>query len=145
MKYYKISRAGGSSPVGQEGMPREFYLDIYTKIGDELRVEGVEVESINYGFWKGKFCEVTITTKLFEDWVSLKKAILGKFGEGKAVEFCPTITFGGGEEPEFYIWLGKITEMELLYYENPSTRELWMGSTELREKAFKEDEQERRG
>jgi hypothetical protein len=144
MKYYKTSRAGGSSPVGQGGLPREFFLEIYSKIGDELRVEGVEVESIKYGFWKGKFCEVTITTKGFGDWVSLKKAIVGKFGEGKELKFCPTIDFVGIEENEYYIWLGKITEMELLYNENPPTRQLWMGSAELREKAFKEDEQKRR-
>ena len=100
---------------------REIYLDIYLKIGDKLRIEGAEVKRIEYGFWKGKFCEVTITTKGFENWASLQKAILGKFGEGKAWEIPFSLAFGlggFGEEgwkTEWHIWLGKITEMDLLY------------------------------
>lgn len=115
--------------MDQGGSTREIYLDIYSKIGDELRVEGVKVERIEYGFCKGKFCEVTITTTDFEDWVSLKKAISVKFGEGKVTKspYCPTFGFEGGSEFEWRIWLGKITEMELLYNENLKIRELWRG------------------
>jgi len=146
MKYYKTSKAGGSFPLDQEGSIREIYLDTYLKIGDELRVEGAKVEIIKYGFWKGKFCEVTITTKGFKNWVSLKKAVLGKFGEGKVARFPYYPGFeGGGEEVEWHIWLGKITEMELLYNENSQITELWMESTVFREKAFKKVEQEQRG
>jgi hypothetical protein len=152
MEYYKTSTAGGSYPVDQLDLFKEIYLDIYLKAGDQLRIEGAEVERIEYGFWKGKFCEVTIATKGFKNWASLKKAILGKFGEGEAGKFpsCVALGFGGFREEgfgeiEWHIWLGKIAEMVLQYNECSQNGELWMGSTILREQAFKEVEQERRG
>ena len=142
MKYSKTSKAGGSFPVGTDSSL--FYLDIYSKIGDELKVEGVKVERIEYGFWKGKFCEVTITLTSNTNWLSLKKTIFSRFGKGKVGKiptFCSTFGLG---ELEWHVWLGKITEMDLFYNEIPEIRELWMGSTELREKALKEFEQEQR-
>ncbi len=149
MEYYKTSRTGGS--YSEDQADSEIYLDIYMKVGDILRVDGVEVERIEYGFWRGKFCEVTMTAKGFKNWASLKEAILGKFGEGKTAKFFkPASGFGGaGEEGfgqmEWHIWLGKITEIELLYDESSQIGKLWMGSTVLREQAFKEAEQEQRG
>ncbi len=149
MEYYKTSTTGGSYSEEQWGS--EIHLDIYWKVGDELRIEGVEVERIEYGFWRRKFCEVTMTAKGFKNWASLKEAILGKFGEGKAAKFFkPASGFGGaGEEGfgqmEWHIWLGKITEIELLYDESSQIGKLWMGSTVLREQAFKEAEKEQRG
>lgn len=148
MEYYKTSRTGGS--YSEDQMDSEIYLDIYWKGEDILKVEGVEVERIEYGFWRGKLCEVTITTKGFKNWASLKEAILGKFGEGKVGQFStPALGFGtvrkeGFGNIEWHIWLGKITEMELQYYEHSQVVKLWMGSTVLREQAFKEAEQERK-
>ncbi len=46
---------------------------------------------------------------------------------------------------EWHIWLGRITEMELLYDESSQIGKLWMGSAVLREQAFKEAQQEQRG
>lgn len=149
MEYYKTSTTGGSYSEDQWGS--EIYLDMYWKEGDILKIEGVEVERIEYGFWRGKFCEVTITAKGFKNWASLKEAILDKFGEGKTAKFFnPVLGFGGAgergfEEMEWHIWLGKITEIELLYDESSQIGKLWMGSTVLREQAFKEAEQEQRG
>jgi len=149
MEYHKTSRTGGSYSKDQMGS--EIYLDTYLKVGDILTIEGVEVERIEYGFWRGKLCEVTITAKGFENWASLKEAILRKFGEGKAAKFfIPALGFGGaGEEGfgqmEWHIWLGGITEMELQYDGNSQVGKLWMGSTVLREHAFKEAQQEQRG
>jgi len=149
MEYYKTSRTGGS--YSEDQVDLEIYLDIYFKVDDLFRIEGVEVERIEYGFWRGKFCEVTITAKGFKNWTSLKEAILGKHGEGKVAKvFIPALGFGGaGEEGfgqmEWHIWLGGITEMELQYDENSQVGKLWMGSTVLREHAFKEAQQEQRG
>jgi len=151
MKYYKTSTPGWSYPGDQWDSMREIYLDIYLKIGDKLRIEGAEVNRIQYGFWKGKFCQVTITTIGFKNWASLQKAILGKFGEGKAAKFpfSPASLEGFGEEglgeAEWRIWLGKTTEMELLYIESSQIGELGMCSTVLREQAFKDVEQKQRG
>jgi len=149
MEYYKTSRTEGSYSEDQVGL--EIYLDIYWKADDTLRIEGVEVESIEYGFWRGKLCEVTIAVKGFKSWTSLKEEILGKFGKGKTAKFFnPALGFGGVgeggfEEIEFHIWLGKITEIDLQYDKNSQVGKLWMGSTVLRERAFKEAEQGQRG
>jgi hypothetical protein len=147
MKYYKTSTAGGSYPVDQSDSIREIHLNIYLKMGDKLRIEGTKVKRIEYGFWNEKFFEVTITTEGFRNWVSLQKAISGKYGEGKAVKFHSyrALGFEGFEETEWHIWLGKITEMELLYDGSSQIGELWMGSTVLREQAFKEAAQKQRG
>jgi hypothetical protein len=142
MEYYKTSTAGGSYPVDQWDSAREVYLDIYFRFWDNLIIEGTEVRRIDYGFWKGRFCEVTITTKGFENWTSLKKGILERFGEGKEVKIPPYGLFGfeGLGETEWHIWLGEITEMELVYDGSSQIAELWMGSTVLREQAFKKAE-----
>ena len=144
MEFCKTATAGGSYPVGQWDSAREVYLDLYLRIGDKLRIEGTEVKRIDYGFWKGKFCEVTITTEGFENWASLKKRILGRFGEGKVVK-VPSyglLGFEGLGETQWHVWLGKITEMELLYDGPSQIGELWMGSTVLREQLFKEEQKQ---
>ncbi len=147
MEYYRTSTPGGSYPVDQSDSIREIHLDIYLKIRDKLRIEGAKVKRIEYGFWNERFFEVAITTEGFENWVSLRKAISRKFGKGKAVKFPSygALGFEGFGETEWYIWLGKITEMELLYDGSSQIGELWMGSTELREQALKEAAQKQRG
>ena len=133
---------------------RRIYLNIYLKRGDKLRIERAEVERIEYGFWKGKFCEVTITTNGFKNWASLKKDVLSKFGEGKAGKLLDPGLEGleekgfreeGFGEIEWHIWLGKITEMSLLYFGYSEIGKFWMGSTVLREQAFKQVGEEQRG
>jgi len=144
MEFYKSAIPGGSYPVGEWDSAREVYLDIYLRIEDKLRIEGTEVKRIDYGFWKGKLCEVTITTKGFENWASLKKGILRRFGKGKVVRF-PSYGLLGVEglgETQWHVWLGKITEMELLYDGSSQIGELWMGSTVLREQLFKEEQKQ---
>lgn len=141
MKFYRTSEMGGSVPVDlwdfDRGKPiSENYLEIYLRIKDELRIEGTKLERIEYGFWKGKFCEATITTRGSENWASFRRAVFEKFGKGRRSSFrSPFISVEGFD---WYIWVGKIAEMELIYRESSQVGKLWIGSTLLREQIFKE-------
>ena len=148
MKYYRTSEMDGSVPVDlwdfDRGKPiREIHLEIYLRIKDKLKIEETELERIEYGFWKGKFCEATITTRGSENWASFRKTVFEKFGKGRRSSFkSPFVSVEGFE---WYIWVGKIAEMELMYRESSQIGKLWIGSTLLREHIFKEVRQKAKG
>jgi hypothetical protein len=141
MEPYRTSEIGGTLPVDLWDLDRgalieKINLQIYLKMGDELRIGGAELEKIEYGFWRGKFCEATVTTRGPENWVSLREAVFEEFGKGSLSRFNPLS--GGLEEFDWYFWVGKTSEMELIYRSSPRIGKFWMGSTLLREQLFEE-------
>jgi hypothetical protein len=141
MKYYRNSEMGGSFPVDlwdfDRGKPiREIYLKIYLRKTDKLKIGKTELERIEYGFWREKFCEATITIRGSENWASFRGTVFDKFGRGRRSSFkSPFVSVEGFD---WYIWMGKIAEMELMYRESSQVGKLWVGSTLLREQIFKE-------
>ena len=141
MEHYRTSEIGGTLPVDLWDLDRgalieKIDLEIYLKTGDELRIGGAELEKIEYGFWRGKFCEITVTTRGPENWVSLREAVFEEFGKGTLSRFNPPL--GGIEEFDWYFWVGKTAEMELIYRSSSRIGKFWMGSALLREQLFEE-------
>lgn len=52
------------------------------KKGDELKIGGATLESIEYGFWQGKLSDVIIKFKGYANFSALKDATFEKFGSG---------------------------------------------------------------
>ena len=59
-------------------------FDWYVKETDELKISNVELEAINYGFYKDKFCYLLIIIKDKANYEVFKKLLFEKFGEGEA-------------------------------------------------------------
>ena len=57
-------------------------IQLYTRKGDELKIGGAQLESITYGFWKGKFCVVSIDVKGSVNYYGLKDTVFERFGRG---------------------------------------------------------------
>jgi hypothetical protein len=140
MQFFKDADIGGSFPddLVSDGRLMADKIKTYTATGEEPKYGGANARLIRYGFCDGKLCEVTIQTKGSENWGALKEAVFQQYGKVPLVD----TGFNPGsmvlDEPEYYMWMGKVSEMELIY--NPATRagELWIGSTVLREKMFEQ-------
>ena len=98
----------------------------YTKKDDNFRMGDVQLDKKEYGFWKGKFAEVQITTTGPDNFSQLKKFLFEKYGTvDKAVQGV-------------YSWDGSITQMALRYEESTKTSSLTIASTKILNKALHE-------
>ena len=77
----------------------------YSRKNDELKIGAATLESIEYGFWQGKFSCVMIRIKKYTNFLSLKDATFEKFGTG----------FKPNQFMEEYAWFGDKTAMLLDY------------------------------
>ncbi|MFA7328974.1 MAG: hypothetical protein WC081_05675 [Candidatus Ratteibacteria bacterium] len=93
----------------------------YTKKNDDLMIGGAKIESIEYGFWQGKFCSVFIRTKGPTNFTNLREATFEKFGEG----------FQDNKYIKNYGWFPKITKMVLGYDDASERGYLLMLSLEI--------------
>ncbi len=94
-------------------------IKVYIRKNDDLHIGAAKLEGIEYGFWGGKFFNVTILTEGYVNWCGLRDAIFEKFGRGsqdKFVEIC---------------WEGSITYMILEYNEILGAGWLLMFSEEI--------------
>jgi len=140
MKYLKDAEIGGSYPddlVHPDGNPAVDKIQVYERTGDKLRFGGATLRSIRYGFWNGKLCEVTLASNGSENWGALKRVLFPKFGRVPLVNLS-TDPSPMSPEVEYYIWMGKISEMELIYQPTTRVSELWTGSAVLRDRMFRE-------
>jgi hypothetical protein len=141
LKYVKDADIGGSYPVDivdQDSNPLTTKVKVYLRAEDKLTYEGATLRSIKYGFCDGKLCEVVMAINSSDNWRALKEAVFPRFGEVPLVGDAPLAEASLENETEYYMWMGKISEMELIY--NPSRRigELWVGSAQIRERMFDE-------
>jgi len=95
----------------------------YTKKGDNLKIGEAQLDKFEYGFWKGKFSDVQITTTGPENFNHLKEFLFEKYG---------TV-----DKPAqgLYPWNGSVTRIALRYDEPTKTSLLTISSTKL---TFKE-------
>lgn len=91
-------------------------IDVYRKTGEDSRICGVAAKSVEYLFWKGRFCGIIFFEEGYSGYEQLRCAVSKEFGEGKK-----TFT-----DQEYYVWEGKKTLMALEY--NPVGRRIffWM-------------------
>jgi hypothetical protein len=141
MKFVASPEIGGSFPEDawdfeQGALKKDIRVDVYERSADDPRLYGVIVETIRYGFWKGKFCEATVVVRGHDNWRTLKEHVFEQFGKG-ARAALPMGTLGD-EQPDWYYWRGGIAEMELIHLPASQSSKLWMGSTLVRDQAFGE-------
>jgi hypothetical protein len=141
MKFLNSRDIGGTLPENawdyeRGALKKQIKVDMYERPGDELRLYGAKVEAIRYGFWKGKFCELTVIARGQDNWKTLKDGIFGQFGEGITAALPPVKL--GDEQPDWHNWIGEIAEMELIHIPVSQVSKFWIGSTSLRDQAFKE-------
>ena len=79
---------------------------ICSKKDDTLKMDKVDLDSIDYYFWRDKFYRVLITIKGYENFEQLKKVVFKKFGNG--IESQVRDGFG-------YTWVGEETRIDLGY------------------------------
>lgn len=141
-KHKKTCEIGGSLPDDVWDFDRgttieKVNIETYVRPGEVLRIGRATIDSIEYGFWNGKLCEITVTTKGSGNWASLKDAVIEMYGRTRENIFQPGTQSGRSEEYVWYRWSGKMTEMELEYAPADELGHLWMGSTALRNEIFK--------
>ncbi len=94
---------------------------IYKKERDRLKLGYVELEKIEYYFWKDRFSKVVIYVKGPANWKGLQEATFERFGRG----YQPEST------KEDYAWYGNTTRMLLSYDEKEKRGILTMFSREI--------------
>lgn len=80
-------------------------IEFYSTEEDSLAIGKARLESIEYGFWKGRLYVVMMTTKGSSNWNALEEVVFDRFGTG-AQAF---------REIESYIWEGEKVAMALWY------------------------------
>jgi hypothetical protein len=97
----------------------------YTKKGDHLILGEVQLDKIEYVFWRGKFSEVRINASGPQAFDRLKKFLFEKYGTvGK---------FQGA-----YSWDGTVTQVALRYNEPTKTSLLLIALTNIASQEVKE-------
>ena len=109
----------------------------YVRQNENLRYDGAKLTKIAYGFYKGRFFQVVLTTSGKKDYEKLKAALFRKYGRTDVRQ----MGFSGA-----YIWQGPETTMMLSMFqvlgntEDPDTPEtLNIFSTKI-EKESREQE-----
>ena len=97
----------------------------YTKKGDRLTLGEVQLDKIEYVFWREKFAEVRINASGPQTFDRLKKFLFEKYGT--------VDKFQGA-----YSWDGTVTQMALRYNEANKTSLLLIASTNIASQEVKE-------
>jgi hypothetical protein len=57
-------------------------IKLYRKLGDELKIGGADLVSIQYGFWQDKFCGVMISVEGYTNFTAVRDAAFERYGPG---------------------------------------------------------------
>jgi hypothetical protein len=125
----------------------------YTRKGNSLTIGKAKLETIFYSFWMGSFESVWIDFKGDENFETLKKELLERFGKvPESEELMKKTDKEPRKQPstiglagEFYGWWGKKTEMSLSYSKERHKGTLYINSRMVsEERRAYEKEKERR-
>ena len=81
-------------------------IKVYRKAGEELKIGGADIKSIEYGFWNGKLCNVSVHVERYVNWEALKAACSEKFGH----------MYQDNQFVEMYTWPTWITSGGIMQY-----------------------------
>lgn len=95
----------------------------YIRKGDNLQIGGVELESIIYNFYKGRFMGVSIETRGADEWKRLKAMMLDKFG--------PAPNISKKKSAEQYEWRTARSTTHLQFFRSNRLVKLWVVSAEF--------------
>jgi hypothetical protein len=141
MKFVTSRDIGGSFPESvwdfeRGALKKQIKVDIYEKLEDDAPLYGAVVETIRYGFWKGKFCEVTVIVRGLDNLKTFNDGVFDQFGKGTKATL-PSVKLGD-EQPDWHYWMGRVAEMELIHVPMSLLSKFWIGSNLVRDQAFKE-------
>jgi hypothetical protein len=141
MKFIASRDIGGSFPESvwdfeRGALKKQIKLDTYERPGDDKSLYGAVVETIRYGFWNGKFCEVAITVRGKDNLQIFNDRVFEQYGKGTTAAL-PLVNLGD-EQPDWHHWMGRVAEMELIHVPMSQLSKFWIGSTSVRDQAFKE-------
>ena len=96
-------------------------IELYTRKSDTMRLGGAQLDTIEYGFWQGRFSNVIIRSAGFTNWLNLRDATFARFGAG----------YKPSEYSETYWWFGETTVAKLDYHEVPEVGFLYLYSKQI--------------
>jgi mRNA-degrading endonuclease RelE of RelBE toxin-antitoxin system len=90
-------------------------------------------------------CEITLTAKGSKNWDALKEETFRRFGSqgDKRDNIMPDSDLLAIPH-EYYVWQGKVSEMELIYDPSSKVSELFIGSVVARERIFQAARQKKK-
>ena len=94
-------------------------IEFYTRDGDKPSIGIVKLKHILYGFWQGKFCNITIIMQGKTNWLNFREVVFEKFNNG----------YQGNEYT--YVWKGDKSWVLLGYDELSKTGAFYMGSEDI--------------
>jgi len=103
----------------------------YKKTNEELKLGGATLRSVEYSFWREKFCSITVETEGSVNWGGLRDACIEKFGKGLQTN----------EVNNKFIWLGNIAEIRLDYHESSKKGSLNILSKNFKDQMLSADKQ----
>lgn len=72
-------------------------INIYTRKDDDLKIGEATLERIQYGFWQGKFSDVTIFVDGYNNWSAVHEALCSRFGSSG---------YKNNRYIDYYVWYG---------------------------------------
>jgi hypothetical protein len=101
--------------------PSDGDISVYSRKNDRLQIGYVELEKIEYCFWKNRFYKAVIYTKGFGNWKGLQESTFERFGRG----------FQPESKKEEYAWFGNKARMILIYDDETTQGVLTIFSKEI--------------
>jgi len=99
------------------------FVQRYSKKNDQLQIGGIELESIIYNFYKGRFMGVSIETRGTSEWKQLKYLVFKKFG--------PAPNISAHAAAEQYEWRASRSITHLQFFQSNRLVKLWIVSAEI--------------
>ncbi|MBP1729632.1 MAG: hypothetical protein H6Q55_61 [Deltaproteobacteria bacterium] len=96
----------------------------YVKQGDTLELNGVKLEYVQYGFWKGLYSSVAYGTKGEKNWYALQQACFDNFSRW----------YQPDKAQQKYYWTGTHSAMTLEYSEATEAAQLYVYSKTIYER-----------
>lgn len=99
------------------------FVQRYHKKNDRLRIGGIELESVIYNFYKGRFMGVSIETRGADEWINLRDFMFDKFG--------PAPNVSAHLAAEQYEWRARRSTTHLQFFKKSRLVKLWIVSAEF--------------
>ena len=88
------------------------HLKTYERKGEKKSIADADIVSIQYEFFKNKFCAARVKSHGEANWHALRSAMWERFGKNEASYFRDRQL---NQTPDYYEWVGKETEITLRY------------------------------
>lgn len=89
-------------------------LEVYTKVGDKLKIGDANIEKIYYFFYKDRFCRIEFYFSSLSDYCKIRETLFHAYGE---IEVKMSTSPSSLPTSSRYLWVGKKVTLMLDYYE----------------------------